>query len=162
VPVAWFVCPMERVPHPRRVIRRCAMDSFTQLIEADGGGWAESEVLGQRAVVKVRASAQTLTVIGQAPGFIRVPAARLGDPLSSLSAGQRTALRNVVLDLGYTAGELADRFPGGLGTVTLGELLRFIASRRRKVRYDQATDSIVDDGPEVVPVPVDVVDGAVV
>jgi len=137
------------------------MDDHTPLIRADGGDWAETEVLGQRAVVKVRASAGTLRAIAQTPGFLRVPIARLDDTLASLTAGQRAALLNAVLDMGYTTQEFQARFPDGLGGVTLGEVLRFVASRRRQVRYDQAGDVIVDDGPVEVPTPVDTVDGLV-
>lgn len=157
MPTAWFICPMERVPHPLRVTRRCAMDSFTSAIRADGGSWAETEVLGQRAVVKVNASAATLTTIAGTAGFTRVPSARLDDPLSSLSNGQRNAIRNLILELGYTPAEVAARFPN-LSAATVGDVLRFMASRRRKVRHDAATDSIVDDGDVVTPTPVDHVD----
>lgn len=137
------------------------MDDFTPAIRADGGDWAEAEVLGQHAIVKVRAGAATLTAIGAAAGFDRIPLAALDDPLSSLSAGQRAALRARVEALGYSAAEIAAALPGDLGSYTLRQLLRFVASRRRKVRYDAATDSIVDDGP-VQPVRmVDHLDGVV-
>lgn len=134
------------------------MDAFTPQILADGGSWAESEVLGQRAVVKARASAQTLTAIAQAAGFTRIPVAALDDPLASLTTGQKTALRQLVLDMGYTAAEIRGALGDDLGQRTLGELLRFVASRRRKVRYDAQSDTIVDDGPEVTPVSIDSVD----
>lgn len=137
------------------------MDAFTAAIVADGGGWAESEVLGQAAVVKVRAAAATLNQIAGEEGFLRVPVARLDDPLSSLTAAQKTAVRNRVVALGYTAGEVTSRFPGDLGDYTLRDLLGFVASRRRRVRYDEATDTVIADGEVVAPRPVDDVDAAV-
>lgn len=160
MPVAWFICPMERVTHPRRVIRQCAMNRFTSAIVADGGDWAETEVLGQRAVVKVRAANATLNAIAGTAGFRRVPLAALNDPLSSLSTAQRNAVRDAILELGYTAEEINARFPT-LAGATLGDVLRFMASRRRKVRYDAVNDVVVDDGVVVVPRRVDDVDARV-
>lgn len=136
------------------------MDAFTDAIRADGGSWAETEVLGQRAVVKVNASTATLSTIAGTAGFTRVPLARLEDPLSSLTNGQRTAIRNLILGLGYAPAEVTARFPN-LAQATVGDVLRFMASRRRKVRYDAQTDAIVDDGDVVAPASVDAVDGLV-
>jgi hypothetical protein len=81
--------------------------------------------------------------------------------LSSLTNQQRTAIRNRVLALGYTAEELDAALPGNLGNFTLRQLLQFIARRRRKVRYDAGADTVVDDGPEQPVRPIDDVDQAV-
>jgi hypothetical protein len=70
----------------------------------------------------------------------------LDDPLSSLTSGQRTAIRNEVLDAGYTAAEINAAHPD-FSTVTLRDVLRFLTRRRLKPRYDQGTDTIVLDGP---------------
>lgn len=163
MPVGWFLAPYKRgsSPIPGRVIRYCSVDDLTAAISADGGYWSETEVLGQAAVVKVRASTATLALVAALPGVSRIPVARLDDPLSTLTAQQKTAIRNSVLALGYTMAELRDRFPNDLGTYTLRQLLVFIASRRRKVRYDQATDAIIDDGPDVAVRSVNDVDAAV-
>lgn len=160
MPVGWFLSPYKAHPVRPRA-RYCAVNDLTPQIQADGGDWSETEVLGQHAIVKVRAASVTLTLVAALPGVTRIPVARLDDPLSSLSAAQKTAIRNRVTGLGYSLAELQERFPNDLGTYTLRDLLTFVARRRRKVRWDEATASIVDDG-VVQPVrPVDEVDAAV-
>lgn len=158
--VGWFLAPYKR--RGTKVARYCAMDDFTPQITADGGGWAEAECLGGMAVVKVNASPATLTAINAAPGFIRVPLSRLDDPLSTLTAGQLAAIKNQVLGLGYSLSELQARFPGAdLTNTTLGDVLRFILTRRLQARYDTPTDTIILDGGVQTTTPIEVVDGAV-
>lgn len=155
--VAWFLCPYRHDPNPGNPRRWCAMNEFTAQIRADGGDWTESEVLGNQAIVKVRATAGTLTTIAAAPGFRRIPLARLDDPLSSLSAAQRTAIRNELLNAGYTTEEITAALPD-LATVTLRQVLRFLASRRREPRYDTGTNTIILDGPIVAGLDPDVLE----
>lgn len=144
--MAWFLCPYKRRTHPTLVMRYCAMDDFTSAVKADGGRWAEVEVLGNQAIVKVvGASPATLSAIAAAAGFTRIPLNLLNGPLSSLTAGQRTALRDIVLSAGYTAAEVNARFPN-LANNTVGDVFRFLASRRNKPRYDSSTDTIILDG----------------
>ena len=66
--VAYFLCPYKRSLIMERA-RYCVMDDFTRQIRAEGGDWSESEVADNQAVVKVRASAALLSVIGATPGF---------------------------------------------------------------------------------------------
>jgi hypothetical protein len=177
MPVGWFLIPYVRddfVGGSRiRPGRRLPIDDLTPTIWADNGFpqgnvpgspefWTEAEVLGQHAIVKVRANVATLQSINAIAGVLRIPVASLDDPLSSLTAPQRNALRDKVLSLGYTLAELQARFPNDLRTYTLRAVLTFIARRRRKVRYDEQSDTIVDDGPEQQVRPIDEVDGAVV
>jgi len=144
--IGWFLCPYRRLAEPSRAIRYCAMDEFTTTIRADGGDWREVEVLGNQAIVKVKASVLTLATIAGATEFRQIPLQRLDDSLSTLTAGQRTAIRDELLAAGYTLAEVQAALPD-LSTVTLGDVLRFLATRRLKPRYDQGTDSIVLDGP---------------
>jgi hypothetical protein len=61
--IAWFLCPYKRklgVPIPTRY---CAMNDFTPLIRADAGDWREAEIDGNQAIVRVEASATTLSAI---------------------------------------------------------------------------------------------------
>lgn len=59
MPIAYYLVPYQ--PHPTRPRARvCAMDDHTPEIDAQGGAWSESEVLGNRAVVRVRASTTLL------------------------------------------------------------------------------------------------------
>src|SRR3990167_3288589 len=105
----WFICPMKQRIDPDKPIpvRYCGMDDFTPLIRADGGDWSESEVLGAFAVVKVRASAATLTIIAAEPGFQRIPRDLLDDSLSSLSTAQRRAIKDRLNAMGYTDAEIS-------------------------------------------------------
>ena len=145
MPVAFFIIPYERYASYRPA-RRVAIAAFTPQIEADGGDWSESEFLGDRALVKVRASVATLTAIAD-QGWFRLPLSRLEDPLSSLSNTQRIALRNQITDAGYSSAELNALIPN-LAGASLRQVLRFMLSRRLKPRYDEATDQIVLDGPD--------------
>lgn len=136
MPVTWFFAPYETVV-AHLPARKCAMDDFTPQITADGGGWSEAEVLGDQAVVKLNASTATIQAVVADGRFQRIPAAirLLDDPLSTLSAGQRSAIRDKVLALGYTAQEVTNAL-GDLSTATLRDLLHLICKRRFSPRWD--------------------------
>ena len=170
--LAWFICPYKRMtvttgdpPVTVNVVpptRYCAMDDFTVTIQADGGDWAETEILGDHALVKVRASAATLTLINGAQDVLRIPShVGLGDTLGDLTAGQRNAIFAKLEALGYSHAEVTAALPANWQTVTLGQVLRFAASRRLKPRHDVGTDAIVLDGPEQPVRPVEDVHAAV-
>ncbi len=154
--IAWFLCPYIHTDgHRAGSLRYCAMDDFTSQIHAAGGWWAETEILGDRAIVKVRASLAVLTTIAGTLGFRRLPKDRLDDSLADLPQNIKTKLRDEVLDAGYTVAQFNARFPDGLSSVTLRDLLRFLATRRLKPRYDATTESVILDGPVQVVRPVD-------
>jgi len=136
------------------------MDDFTAVITTALGQWAETEILGDRALVKVRAPGALLTAIAAEPGFRRVPLDRLDDPISSLPNNVKNALRNEITDAGYTMQEVNASFPN-LADHTLGDVLRFMATRRKKPRYDVGTDTIILDGIDQPCREVDDVDGEV-
>lgn len=148
--LAWFIVPYKR-RNPGQVPpeRYCAMDDFTAQIRADGGDWDETEILGDAALVKVRAAAATLTTINAAPGFVRIPGhVELSDTLGDLTAGQRQAILDKLAALGYTSQEIQAALPANWAAVTLRQVLRFAARRRLKPRYDAGSDTIIVDGPE--------------
>jgi len=161
--LAWFIAPYGRRDlRPGDIGRYCKMDDFTALIRADGGNWKETEVLGDCALVKVRASAATLATINAAPGMLRIPNhVSLTDTLGDLTAAQRTAILNRLLAMGYTQAEIDAALPANWAVVTLGQVLRFAATRRLRPRYDAGTDAIVLDGPTQPVTPVESVDSAV-
>lgn len=159
--IAWYLCPYRRRPATDHPARYCAMDDYTPDIVADGGAWAESEVLGNHAIVKVRASVSTLATIAADTDFTRLPVAQLDDQLSSLTTGVKAAIKNKVLALGYAEDEITARFGSDLGAYTLGDLLRFVAKRRLKPRYDAKADAIICDGAEQSVRTIDSVDRAV-
>ena len=159
MPVGWFICPYKLKSDAERPKRYCAMDDFSAAIAADGGKWTETEVLGDRAICKVRAAAGTLTTINGTATFRRIPLDILDDSLSTLTNGQRTAIKNELLDAGYTLAEINAAVPD-LSVVTLRQVLHFFASRRLKPRF--AAGVIIFDGPQVTPRTVESVDGEVV
>lgn len=148
MPLAWFIAPYKRRnPGERPPERYCAVDDFTAQIRADGGDWSETEILGNAALVKVRAAAGTLTVIAAAAGFLRIPNhTDLNDTLGDLTNAQKTAILNEALALGYTQAEINAALPNNWQNVTLRQVLNFFRTRRLKPRYDAAADSIVLDG----------------
>jgi hypothetical protein len=144
--MAWFIVPYKRrlnTPFPSRYP---AIDDYTSQLESVGGKWKEIEILGNRCIVKVVAPQSALEQL--ATVFKRLPKDRLDDNLSDLPQSVRRALRDEILDQGYTLAELQAKFGNDLGQYTLREVLRFMATKRRKPRYDTQTDEIILDGPE--------------
>jgi hypothetical protein len=159
--IGWFLCQYKRSTGSTIPVRYCAIDEYSNLIKADGGAWSESEVLGNYAIVKVRATNEALTTIAAASGITRIPLTLLNDPMASLTQVQRTAIRNTIIDMGYTAEEITAALGTDLSPATLGDLLRFTARRRLKPRYEAATDTIFLDGETQPCRPIDDIDIAV-
>lgn len=160
MPVGWFVAEYTvtrgqpvRWPLPHNVLQ--------QLNEA-GAPWAAAEMLGQRALVKVRAPDAALSAIAGLAGVRRLPKDRLDDPLSDLPKAARDALQQLVLDMGYTRAEVRTRFGNDLGAFTLRDVILFMLGRRRRVRWDRTTDQVVEDGPELPGASLEDIDGRVV
>lgn len=156
---AWFIVPYKRKAGTNRPKRYCAMDDFT----ASGAFWSETEILGDVALVKVSASDALLAQMDATVGFLRIPSHfRLSDTLGDLTTGQRNAILNKLQALGYTLPEIQAAIPvGGWTSVTLGQVLRFAATRRLRPRYDVASDTIICDGPSDPVRPVNDVDASV-
>ncbi len=163
--IGYFIAPYVRKVAPAYLIgaasRYVIINDLTATILADGGSWGSVEVLGNQAIAKVSAAAATLTAIAALTGVTRVHLSRLNDSLSTLTAGQRAAIRTLIINAGYTIAEVDARFPD-LTQVTIGEALRFLATRRLRPRYDSGTDSIVLDGPVQACESVDALDAVVV
>jgi len=156
--IGWFIVPfVRRADMLGMPAREPAIFQFAAAIRADGGAVSLTEILGDRAIVKVRASVSTLTTIAAAPTIRRIPLDRLDDPVSSLTVNQRQALRNEVLDAGYTQEEIDATIPD-FSVVTLRQVLRFLCRRRLRPRYDSGTDTIVCDGPLQPVLPIEHVD----
>lgn len=157
--IAWYIVPyniVQDLPDLEYRLRVCAMNDYTGTIRADGGDWSETEVLGNRAIVKVRALVATLVMLNGV--FKRIPKNRLDDPLSDLSTAAKQALKNEALDMGYSIAELQERFPNDLGTYTLRHFLKFLTKRRLKPRYDAGVDTVKIDGIEQACKDIDIVD----
>ena len=80
--IAWFIIPYKRHPVMPRT-RYPAIDDHTASIRALGGDWSETEVLGNRCLVKVRAPANAIEALATRPGYKRLPKIRLGRYASS-------------------------------------------------------------------------------
>ncbi len=149
MPIGFFVAPYKRLIDPlapTTIRRYCAMRDAEGLILADDGAWSETEYLGDRALVKVRASAAALSSIASAPTIRRLPKDALDTSLADLTGPQKTALRNEAEDAGYTLSEIQARFGNDIGAFTLRDVARFVTQRRLKPRYDSLNDLIVLDG----------------
>lgn len=158
--IGFYIVPYKRRAGARKPTRYCAIDDYTPNILASGGLWAEAEILGDRAIVKVRASAAILQTLNGV--FKRLPKDSLDTSLADLSSGQKTALRNELQDQGYSLAEIQARFGNDLGQFTLRDVLRFMATRRRKPRYDAELDAIILDGDEQACRPVEDIDSEIV
>ncbi len=148
--IAWYIAPYkirENTPDGLNNERYCAMDDYTdKIIYEDKGNWSETEVLGNRAVVKVKASASTLTILDSI--FERMPKDGLEDSLTAVSVTDKTALKDEVLNMGYSNIEWDEEFPNNLGTYKLKNILHFYTKRRLKPRFDG--NKIIIDGIEQV------------
>lgn len=145
MPTAWFITNY-KIGNRGRVIRYCAMDDFTPQIFGEGGNWTETEVLGSNAIVKVRASQATLDTIAATTGYYRVPLAKIDMTLGQLTQQQRTNIRDKILAMGYTQTEINSKLGSNWQNVTLRQVLKFIATRRLKPRWDADAEAIKVDG----------------
>jgi len=158
----WFLVPyIHDVDNPMGPLRYCAMDDYTAQIREDGGNWSEAECLGDHAVVKVSAFTATLTTLASVPGFVQVPLGILDTPLGELTPQQRTAIKNKVEALGYSAAEIKDKLGSNWANVTLRKVFRFVLTRRLKPRWDSGSGQIVLDGPEQVCKTIEMLDSEV-
>lgn len=147
MPVAWYIVPYKIRADEAELIRYPAIDDYTRQIYANGGRWAETEILGDRCIVKVRAAAAVLTALDGI--YTRIPKDRLDDSLASLPGAVKVALRNEILDAGYSLAEIQNRFGSDLGQHTLRDVLRFMATRRITCRPDHVNRVFIFDGPAV-------------
>lgn len=145
--LAWFITQYKRGdPFPGRPGRVCAMNDYTPQIYSAGGAWSETEVLGGYALVKVRAPEDVLATVAADPLFLRIPINNLNLLLSNITPQQRAAIQNRVEAMGYTVQEIQEALGNNLANVTLGDVLRFAASRRRRARFDGVQQIFVYDG----------------
>lgn len=144
--VSWFIAPykIKASPFPGRFTRYCAVYDFEPQIKADGGAAAETEVLGDRAIVKVRASVQTLNLLNGS--FYRFPLIKRSTRLSLLRSAARVAMRTELLAMGYLRSEISARFGTGFTNNNIGDVMAFATRRRRQPRYDKAVGKFLFDG----------------
>ena len=156
--VAYFLAPYKKVPNKPRY-RYCAMDDFTKEIIADGGSWDETEVLGNQAIVKVKASTTTLSNITNAEGFYRFPLVESGSKLKTIDTETKNVLKDKLTSAGYTAGSVLSSVD--FSTATFRDYLGFMASKRKEPRWDDDLQDFVMDGKEMKCKSIDAVDNNV-
>lgn len=142
MPIGLYIVPYSRVTPGGALLAARQCDIYLQLTSLSGH--FEQEVRGNRAFVKVNVSAANLTTLDGL--YYRLPADDLRTNLSTVTALERTRLETELLDMGFTALEIAAQFVSGLGSATLGEVVRFMASHVPKPRYRSSDDTIVLDG----------------
>lgn len=162
--IGWYIAPYNITTRdvssfPNNV-RYCAMKDYNNIIRADGGTWSETEVLGDRAVVKVRASSLTLSILDGV--FTRMPKDEIEDSLAAVSIADKAVLKVEGLDMGYTNTEWEKDFPNNLGTYQLKDVLNFYTKRRLKPRYDYVAKTIKVDGIEQKCKSIEAVDAKVI
>lgn len=148
----WFIVPYTRKieangERPGSATRWADLNNHQDIIDTDAGAWAEVEVLGNRAVVKVRASQATLDTL--AGLYLRIPLTALTMQLNQLTQAQRNRIHTELNDMGYTDPEIVSKLGAinNIGQRTLGEVLRFAATRRQVARFDVTSSSFILDGP---------------
>ena len=163
MPIGWYVVPYvrDRRPESPQPSRYCAMCDAATQIRAQGieCEWSEAEILGNRAIVKVNTRQAALNVLDGL--FGRLPKDRLDDSLADLPSGVLVAIRDEMLDMGYPMAEIRDRFGDDLSVYTLRDVLRFMARRRLRPRYDAGSDEIICDGPAQLVKPIESVDARI-
>ncbi len=130
MPIAFYIVPYVQRPILSTVYyeRYLAIADIAEIIR-----WRECEVRGNRAVVKVNAPDIVLTTLNSL--YKRLPVNHLDDTLARLTTAQKNAIRNELLDEGFTAQDLTDNFPNGVGGYTLRQVLIFTARHRRLWRF---------------------------
>lgn len=121
------------MPYGTGVIRYCALDDHKDVV------WAESEVLGDQAVVKVTGSPAALAAVEADPDITRFPVDDLDAVIPQNRLGR---MRGLLTSAGYTPAE-AGRIQRG---ATLRDLLEAFTVRRRKPRPNPQGGRPVMDG----------------
>lgn len=151
MPLAFYIVPATRrnPPVPAWLLYEMypAIQGQDDVIQADGGRWRCMPLRGRRYLVKVRASAETLAILDGL--YKRIPLSRLDDPIGSLSAAARLAIRNEIIDQGYRQADIDEAFPDGIQNHTLREILVFMARGWRAFQYNAQSDDI-DETEEII------------
>jgi len=170
--MAWYVCPYNWLTGwDGLLMRYCSMNDYTEQLRVDDGRpplpfenwgsypegetplWAEAEMLGDRAIVKVStgASPAMLAVLDAEATFYRIPAEVLDIILDDqgVTNPQLNQMWAILVDAGYTASELQD----AMGISNRGQmrqkLLREYFNQGALLRWRRPQGwNLVDDEPE--------------
>lgn len=149
MPVAWYIVPYVRDPSPPT---GPWFPGLTLALNVDtpelAGMWDAIEAGAGYAIVKIKAEDKTLETLNAL--YKRLPSDNLKGSLENVPRDQKDDLRQTLLDMKYSAEEIDAQFPRGFDGHTLEEVVKFMASKRRLPRYDEAKDEHVFDGQEFV------------
>lgn len=138
-------------------VRVSAFELYYHDLVRDGAKWRYEEIAGNRALVRAEMSDALAQTIAMDVNCLPLPLNRLDQTLGELSPQARSTLQDLAVEMGYSLTEIRNRLGNNLANVTLGQLLRFLASRRIKPRYNADKTDVVFDGP-VIPLRSSLVD----
>lgn len=145
MPTGWFAAPF--VTHPtRQRARRSLFHEYEATVQADKGQWAETEILGNYALVKVQGSQGLLTFLRADSRLVALPTLTLDDTLNTLPRVRFQALLEWLYGLGYTTRETQKAIGTDPARITFQHFLRFCTTRRLAPRWDETQQRIVLDG----------------
>lgn len=154
--IGWFIIPYQVVFEDNNfVYRRVQICEDTAANPTIPIKWKGCEILGNRSIVKVKASDGVLDAL--TAKYQRLPKNILTASLSDLTAAAKTKIKDELLDMGYSFVEIKEKFGDNINleNYTLKDVLVFMARRCRKPRNVMNGNIIVDivtDG-EVRPCP---------
>lgn len=134
MPSAWFLMPFKVFEQrPDRDTRALEINFDPVVLDAyrtDGGEMRQIECRGNHALIKLRAFTQdTLDKVAGLPGTTRITTKQLNETLSDLTPAQKTALRNLIVGLGYALADVQAALGPDIGNRTVREVLRYIVSQ---------------------------------
>jgi hypothetical protein len=144
--------------------RYCALNDFNSAILASSGAWAESEVLGNVFLCKVRTNDAVLADITADTTYLPLPIGVNLDANLTITNAQRNAILTKLQDMGYTLTEIQNKM-GSTLTAWQGklnrDLLTLIATRRLKVASVDGAGNVTFSGAVVTPLDIAIVDAKV-
>lgn len=155
----WWLCRYVKAvgEFNKPFVRVSAFELYYQDLVKEGAKWSYEEIAGNRCLVKAEMSDSLAQTIALDVHCMPLPLKRLDQTLGELSPQARSTLQDLAVEMGYTLTEIRNQLGNNLASVTLGQLLRFLASRRIKPRYNAEKTDVVFDGP-VIPLRASLVD----
>lgn len=143
--IAWYIVPYKLnmtdifMGNPSRYV---AINDDLKTIAGEPDHWREIETIGNRALVKVKASDAVLATLNNK--YLRLPKDKIDDSLSSLSNNAITKIKEELLDMGYTIAQIKAKFGNAvnLKAFTLRDVFNFITKGSKSMPLD-SLDSLI-------------------
>ncbi len=151
MPIGFYIVPYSfatKLDKKGNVIfayRRVDLCKYQEQFETYGVVWHEVEILGNRAIVKIKASQDILESLDIE--YKRLPKDKLNASLADLSQAAKDKIKNELIDMGYSLGEIKARFGNDVefANYTLKDVLKFMAQRRKKPRNITDSNGVIID-----------------